>query len=53
MDFINRAAAIWSKTSAAFPYTFDSKTSKNVDRDLLWTVCDGIKRVRVFLNLFF
>ena len=45
MDFINRAAAIWSKSATAFPFNFDPKNQKNVDRDGLWSICDGTKRV--------
>ena len=45
MDFLNRAASIWNKSATAFPFNFDPKNSKNVDRDGLWSICDGTKRV--------
>jgi hypothetical protein len=45
MDFLNRAASIWSKSATAFPFNFDPKNQKNVDRDGLWSICDGTKRV--------
>jgi hypothetical protein len=45
MDFLNRAAAIWSKSSTLFPFLFDPKTQKTVDRDGLWSICDGTRRV--------
>jgi hypothetical protein len=49
MDFINRAAAIWSKSATAFPFNFEPKNQKNIDREGLWAICDGTKRV---LSLF-
>jgi len=45
MDFLNLASSIFNKTSTAFPFTFDPKNQKNVDRDGLWSISDGIKRV--------
>jgi hypothetical protein len=52
MDFINRAAAIWSKTNTAFPFAFDPKAQKNIDRDALWAICDGTKRVTPLLDTY-